>query len=80
VPAKGTLAGCICCCPVATGDPSSRCTVPQSACENVERNRGFDFAGATEDDDYLESPIPEQFVSAFRGGRWVTEPVSHSGG
>jgi Adenylate cyclase associated (CAP) C terminal len=37
-------------------------------------------AGANDDDDFVESPIPEQFVSTFRDGRWVTEPVSHSGG
>ncbi|KAL4855712.1 Cyclase-associated protein 1 [Chlorella vulgaris] len=35
--------------------------------------------GATEDSDPVESAIPEQFVTRFRGGRWVTEPVAHSG-
>lgn len=32
-----------------------------------------------EDADPIESPIPEQFVTRCRGGRWVTEPVAHSG-
>lgn len=32
-----------------------------------------------DDADPVESPIPEQFVTRFRGGRWVTEPVAHSG-
>ncbi|EFN50763.1 hypothetical protein CHLNCDRAFT_142506 [Chlorella variabilis] len=36
--------------------------------------------GASEEADPVESAIPEQFVSRYRGGRWVTEPVSHSGG
>lgn len=35
--------------------------------------------GATEDAEPVESAIPEQFVTRFRGGRWVTEPVAHSG-
>ncbi|PRW32688.1 cyclase-associated 1 [Chlorella sorokiniana] len=35
--------------------------------------------GATEDADPIESPIPEQYVTRCHGGRWVTEPVAHSG-
>ena len=35
---------------------------------------------AAEEADPVESAIPEQFVSRYRGGRWVTEAVSHSGG
>ena len=31
-------------------------------------------------DDLLEHPIPEQFVSIFRKGKLITEPVSHGGG
>ena len=27
-----------------------------------------------------ECALPEQFVSRYRDGRFVTEPVSHSGG
>lgn len=36
--------------------------------------------GASEDADLAEHAIPEQFLSQFRGGRFVTTPVSHSGG
>lgn len=36
--------------------------------------------GATEDDDPLESALPEQFLSSYRDGQWITNPVSHSGG
>ena len=36
--------------------------------------------GATPEHDFAESPIPEQFVSMYTGGRWVTKPVEHSGG
>lgn len=35
--------------------------------------------GETEDAEPQESAIPEQFVSRYRGGRWVTESVAHSG-
>jgi adenylyl cyclase-associated protein len=36
--------------------------------------------GESEEADPLEHAIPEQFVTRFQGGRWVTEAVSHSGG
>lgn len=36
--------------------------------------------GATPDDDLVEHPLPEQFSSTYRDGRFVTVPVSHSGG
>lgn len=36
--------------------------------------------GNTPDDDFVEAPIPEQFVSTYTNGRWVTKPVDHSGG
>ena len=32
-----------------------------------------------EGEDMTELYIPEQFVSTFKDGRFVTEPVSHSG-
>uniref|UniRef100_A0A7S0JB84 C-CAP/cofactor C-like domain-containing protein n=1 Tax=Calcidiscus leptoporus TaxID=127549 RepID=A0A7S0JB84_9EUKA len=35
--------------------------------------------GATENDDYTEHPIPEQFVSKYVNGKWVTECMSHTG-
>ncbi|KAL4424859.1 hypothetical protein ABPG77_011109 [Micractinium sp. CCAP 211/92] len=35
--------------------------------------------GATGDAEPVESAIPEQFVTRYRSGRWVTEPVAHSG-
>ena len=31
-------------------------------------------------DDLLEHAIPEQFVSVFRNGKLITEPISHGGG
>eukprot|EP01025_Chloroclados_australasicus_P014313 TRINITY_DN1670_c0_g2_i1.p1 TRINITY_DN1670_c0_g2~~TRINITY_DN1670_c0_g2_i1.p1 ORF type:complete len:510 (-),score=79.18 TRINITY_DN1670_c0_g2_i1:341-1837(-) len=34
----------------------------------------------TADGDFAEHPIPEQFVSSYRDGKFVTEPVSHSAG
>ena len=36
--------------------------------------------GATSADDLVESAIPEQFVSTYVAGRWITKPVDHSGG
>ena len=36
--------------------------------------------GSTPDADLVEHAIPEQYVSHFRDGRYVTLPVSHSGG
>lgn len=35
---------------------------------------------AADDGTPLESPVPEQFVTRWVGGRWLTEPVSHSAG
>ena len=32
-----------------------------------------------EGEDMTELYVPEQFVSTFKDGRFVTEPVSHSG-
>ncbi|KAK9819752.1 hypothetical protein WJX72_001921 [[Myrmecia] bisecta] len=37
-------------------------------------------AGATPEADLVEHAIPEQFVSTFRQGKFVTEAVSHGGG
>eukprot|EP01023_Acetabularia_acetabulum_P031497 TRINITY_DN2954_c0_g1_i8.p1 TRINITY_DN2954_c0_g1~~TRINITY_DN2954_c0_g1_i8.p1 ORF type:complete len:500 (-),score=127.29 TRINITY_DN2954_c0_g1_i8:218-1717(-) len=34
----------------------------------------------TDDGDFSEHPIPEQFVSSYVDGKFVTEPVSHSAG
>ncbi len=31
-------------------------------------------------DDLIEHAIPEQFVSVFKNGKLLTEPVSHGGG
>jgi adenylyl cyclase-associated protein len=36
--------------------------------------------GDSEGDDPKEAAIPEQFVTRYVAGRFVTEPVSHSGG
>ena len=36
--------------------------------------------GATDDDDMLEAPIPEQFMTTLVNGKWVTEAVQHSAG
>jgi adenylyl cyclase-associated protein len=31
----------------------------------------------TDDDDIVETPIPEQFCTVWKDGNWVTEAVSH---
>eukprot|EP00173_Palmaria_palmata_P001795 Plantae.Rhodophyta-Palmaria_palmata.ctg2045.p1 GENE.Plantae.Rhodophyta-Palmaria_palmata.ctg2045~~Plantae.Rhodophyta-Palmaria_palmata.ctg2045.p1 ORF type:complete len:218 (+),score=52.59 Plantae.Rhodophyta-Palmaria_palmata.ctg2045:49-654(+) len=31
----------------------------------------------TDDDDIIETPIPEQFMTAWKDGSWITEAVSH---
>jgi Adenylate cyclase associated (CAP) C terminal len=36
--------------------------------------------GASPDDDFVEHPIPEQFVTTYSNGKWTTTTVSHSGG
>jgi adenylyl cyclase-associated protein len=36
--------------------------------------------GKTADDDLVEAPIPEQFVTTYVNGKWCTEPVAHSAG
>ena len=36
--------------------------------------------GSTPDADLVEHAIPEQYVSQYKGGKYVTLPVSHSGG
>ena len=36
--------------------------------------------GASADDDLVEAPIPEQFVTTLVAGKWRTEPVAHSAG
>ncbi|KAK9822160.1 hypothetical protein WJX81_002108 [Elliptochloris bilobata] len=36
--------------------------------------------GATPDADLVEHPLPEQFSSTYKDGRFITVPVSHSGG
>jgi len=35
--------------------------------------------GKTEDDDYVESPIPEQFKTTIKNGKLVSEIVEHMG-
>ncbi len=35
--------------------------------------------GATDDDEFKEHPIPEQFVSKFDGKKWHTECMAHTG-
>lgn len=35
--------------------------------------------GKTENDDLVESPIPEQFKTVYDGSKWVTNTVVHSG-
>jgi len=35
--------------------------------------------GATDDDEYTEHPIPEQFVSKYANGKWTTESMAHTG-
>lgn len=35
--------------------------------------------GPGEDDDPIEMPLPEQYVTVFRNGKLATEPVTHSG-
>jgi len=35
--------------------------------------------GAKEDDDPVETPIPEQFKSVFKNGKWHTGIVEHTG-
>ncbi|EOD06335.1 hypothetical protein EMIHUDRAFT_219174 [Emiliania huxleyi CCMP1516] len=35
--------------------------------------------GKTDDDEFKEVPIPEQFVSKFDGDKWTTECMAHSG-
>ncbi len=36
--------------------------------------------GSTPDADLVEHAIPEQYVSQYKGSKYVTLPVSHSGG
>lgn len=31
-------------------------------------------------DDPVEAAVPEQFVTVYRGGKWVTEPADHKAG
>jgi adenylyl cyclase-associated protein len=31
----------------------------------------------TDDDDIVETPVPEQFLTSWKDGQWVTEMVSH---
>eukprot|EP01048_Picozoa_sp_COSAG05_P008669 COSAG05_NODE_672_length_7990_cov_9.794830_3_plen_117_part_00 len=33
--------------------------------------------GATNDDDGIESALPEQFSNSFVNGKWLTTPVTH---
>ena len=35
--------------------------------------------GATDNDEYKEHPIPEQFVSKYVNGKFVTECMAHTG-
>ena len=69
------------------GHAARRRLVPGGAAGSARQHRALARAevnvivmGATEDAEPSEFAIPEQFVSRYRGGRWVTEPVSHSGG
>lgn len=36
--------------------------------------------GASEEDEPVEVPVPEQFVTRLVNGKWATHPVSHSAG
>ena len=49
-----------------------RCTCPPAPQVNVI------VPSEKEEEDPLEAAIPEQFVTRYRAGRWVTEAVSHS--
>ena len=49
-----------------------------TTCKSTEVN--VLIPGATPDDDMLETPIPEQFVTTFTGGKWVTTTMEHSAG
>jgi hypothetical protein len=61
------------------GSAALRCRRPHADTLGFLRNAlASDFCA--EEADPVESAIPEQFVSRYRGGRWVTEAVSHSGG
>ena len=51
---------------------SSSITTAKSSAVNV-------LVPGKEGEDMTELYIPEQFVSTFKDGRFVTEPVSHSG-
>ncbi|KAF2435576.1 hypothetical protein EJ08DRAFT_580564 [Tothia fuscella] len=46
-----------------------------SKCSSINVN----LPPETEDDDYKESPIPEQFRSFIKGGKLITEIVEHAG-
>lgn len=62
--------------------PTSRACLPTSTSTACPLPPAFPCLPRlpAEEADPVESAIPEQFVSRYRGGRWVTEPVSHSGG
>ena len=49
-----------------------------TTCKSTEVN--VLIPGATPDDDMRETPIPEQFVTTFTGGKWVTTTMEHSAG
>lgn len=46
-----------------------------SKCTGININ----LPGATEDDDYVEKPLPEQIKSVVKNGALVSEIVEHAG-
>jgi len=36
--------------------------------------------GKSEDDDMVETPVPEQYCTKLVDGKWVTTPVEHASG
>ena len=57
------------------GPNSLNTEILTSKCTGVNIN----VPGRTEDDDYVEQPLPEQLRSILRNGRMVTEIVEHAG-
>ena len=64
--------GCQLYLPAAAG-PVARIVTSKSSAVNVS-------IPARAGEELTEAPIPEQFVTVWRGGRWVTEPTDHTAG
>lgn len=63
-------------CQVYLSETSKNASITTAKCSEIN----ILTPGASADADMVETPLPEQFSSEFKDGKWITVPVHHSAG